>query len=66
VLPRPTIVSYLRAITEEVEQDVLSHQIALLSVNVLRKHRWVNRGWILAASGIVLLAASGALQVATL
>lgn len=65
ILPQPQIVTYLRQIDHELERDALAQNIALLSVNVLRKHRWANRGWILAASGVVVLAVSGVVQVAT-
>jgi hypothetical protein len=39
----------------------LVSQIFALSVNVLKKHRWVNRGWVLTAislGALVLMSAS--------
>lgn len=65
VLPRPQITTFLQRMDGDLQQEALANNVALLSVNVLSKHRWANRGWILASSGIVLLALSGIVQVIT-
>ena len=43
----------LRSVDEDFELDALSHEISVVSRNVLVKHRWANRGWLLAAFALV-------------
>jgi hypothetical protein len=59
VLPREQIVGYLKTITSDLERSGRAGQVALLSVNVLHKHRWVNRGWLLSAISLIAILGSG-------
>jgi len=53
----PILATYLQGIGRDQERTVLALGIVALSSNVLEKHRWVNRGWLLA--GVSLLALVG-------
>jgi hypothetical protein len=52
------ITGYLRTASREFERDAITSAVAGLAPNVLRKHRWVNRGWWFAALALVSLLAS--------
>ena len=52
------ITDYLRTASREFERDAITSAVAGLAPNVLRKHRWVNRGWWFAALALVSLLAS--------
>jgi len=41
------------------EAQTLSYHVIDLAYKVLRKHQWVNRGWILTALALIMLAAAG-------
>jgi hypothetical protein len=54
------MIKYLRTANEAFERDALANQIVVLSDHILKKHRWVNRGWLFAATSLLSLVASGA------
>lgn len=54
----------LSEFSEEDEVRALSSQIFLVSKNVLRKHKWVNRGFLFIALTLVFFLASGVSYVA--
>jgi hypothetical protein len=58
VLKEEGVEAVLRGADAEFEVDALTSQVWHLSRNVLSKHRWVNRGWLLAAASLVSLAAA--------
>jgi hypothetical protein len=61
LLDRQNISDTIKKANQEFERDALVSQIFALSVNVLKKHRWVNRGWVLTAislGALVLMSAS--------
>jgi hypothetical protein len=57
------VIKYLRKADEAFERDAMAHQIVVLSDHSLKKHRWVNRGWLFAAASLLSLVASGASYV---
>lgn len=50
---------YLQVIDRDAEREMLASQVVALSQNVLLKHRWVDRGWVLAGGALVGLVAFG-------
>jgi hypothetical protein len=64
-LPRDKVSKYLSTVDDRLEQQILAVEVVALSVNVLRKHRWVNRGWIFAASSLASIVLAGAAYVVT-
>jgi hypothetical protein len=52
-------VGYLRCIGKNEERSVIAEQIVALSVNVLRKHRWVDLGWVFAGIALICLVGFG-------
>ena len=57
---------YLKDIDPETERVIMSNEIVQLSRNVLYKHRWVDRGWILASLALINLTVIGSLYLALL
>jgi hypothetical protein len=53
----------LQTVDEAFEIQVLAHEIHALSTNVEKKHRWVDRGFVLAGASLVLFLAAGASHV---
>jgi hypothetical protein len=55
-------VSYLKTAprTSEFEIDALANEIVAFSHNVLDKHRWANRAWLLSSVSLIALFATGA------
>ena len=55
-------VNFLRTAprTPEFEIDALANEIVALSSNVLAKHRWANRAWLLTAGSLIALFGMGA------
>jgi hypothetical protein len=51
---------------EQFEREALISEIILLSGNVLKKHRWVNRGWVFSAASLVSLVTAIGTYVLTL
>lgn len=56
----------LREVDAEAEIATLAQQIHVLSGNVSRKHRWVNRGFLLAGLSLALFLAAGVSYVLAL
>ncbi|MET3934831.1 Pycsar system effector family protein [Arthrobacter sp. OAP107] len=54
-MPEKVGVDMLQNATSQFELEATSREIMLLSQNVLRKHRWVNLGWLSAGAGLLLL-----------
>lgn len=50
---------YLKGVTQESELSTMASQIHVLSMNVLKKHRWVNRGFVLTGVSLFLFLAAG-------
>jgi hypothetical protein len=50
---------YLQTIDDDAERTMLAAQVVALSHNVLRKHRWVDRGWLLAGAALLGLIVFG-------
>jgi hypothetical protein len=66
LLDRRYISETIKRADQEFERDALVSQIIALSINVLRKHRWVNRGWVLTAislGALVLMSATYILRL---
>jgi len=66
VLPSDKVSRYLSTVDDDLERQILTVDVAALSVNVLRKHPWVNRGWVCAAASLVNIVLAGAAYVVTI
>ena len=62
-LDRDELARFAPSIDEGFERTALSSQIVLLSRNVVKKHRWVNRAFALTAAGLACFLAVGASYV---
>jgi hypothetical protein len=60
------IAELIRSADEQFERDALTSEIVLLSGNVLKKHRWVNRGWVFSAASLMSLVLAIATYASTL
>lgn len=49
----------LSAVTEKYEIEALAYQSRILSENVMRKHYWVNKGFVLAGLSLLLFLGAG-------
>jgi hypothetical protein len=63
---RITSYNYIKDIEPTAEHLIMANEIIQLSQNVLSKHRWVDRGWVLAGSALLALVALGSLYLALL
>lgn len=50
---------YLHGLDDNAEREMLASQVVALSHNVLIKHRWVDRGWLLAGAALIGLIGFG-------
>jgi len=50
---------YLQIIDRNAEGQMLASQVVALAQNVLIKHRWVDRGWLLAGCALLGLVGFG-------
>jgi hypothetical protein len=59
VLEPRYITALLKKADSDFEREALASDIVLLSHNVLEKHRWVNKAWLLSAASLMLLLGAG-------
>jgi hypothetical protein len=58
-LQSDAVAERLLRVDRSFEAQVLAYHVVDLACKVLRKHRWVNAGWILTALALIALAAAG-------